>query len=65
MAKQTINLPGGFTVSGVTNDEAKVLAGRGRFVEKYCAEKGWDLNRLTIEQLLEIRSQSGWKNPSE
>lgn len=44
----------------------KLLEARAIFVEKYCAEKGWDFvsyGDLSMEQVLEIRQQDGWKNP--
>lgn len=33
------------------------------FVEKYVNIKGWDKDKLTSEQLNEIYSQNGYKNP--
>jgi hypothetical protein len=31
----------------------------------YCRTKGWpeDAAKLSIEQIMEIRAQEGWKNP--
>lgn len=40
-----------------------ILTARQSFVTTYCQEKGWDINNLEMSQLLEIRSQPGWKNP--
>lgn len=42
-----------------------VLKARDEFVRRYCLEKGWPSNRddLTMDQIMEIRSQEGWKNP--
>jgi hypothetical protein len=37
------------------------IARRAAFAEKYCAERGWDRDGLTIKQIMEIRSQDGWK----
>jgi hypothetical protein len=28
----------------------------------YCQEKGWDIDDLTVEQILEIRQQPGWRD---
>jgi hypothetical protein len=33
------------------------------FVEKYVNLKGWDKDNLTTEQLNEIHTQDGYKNP--
>lgn len=40
---------------------------RVAFAIDYCRAKGWPLNPrlLTPEQVREVRSQPGWKNPSE
>jgi hypothetical protein len=42
---------------------------RGAFVIKYAREQGWigadetiDPAKLSIEQILEVRAQDGWKN---
>ena len=42
-----------------------VLAGRAKFAEEYCKKKGWptEIEKLSIDQLLEVRAQPGWKNP--
>lgn len=44
----------------------RVIDIRHQFILKYCKEKGWseDPVKLTIPQILEIRSQDGWKNAS-
>lgn len=36
---------------------------RLKAAEDYCAFKGWDVNTLSIEQVLEIRSLPEWKDP--
>jgi hypothetical protein len=56
-------LPGGVTFTGGTEAMHNILRGRGAFVSQYCQNKGWDLNNLTFDQLLEIRAQPGWKEP--
>jgi hypothetical protein len=60
--KLTIKLPFGVTVAGGTHD---FLRRRGEFAIAYCAAKDWDAENLTIEQVLEIRSQPGWKTPGQ
>jgi len=47
----------------VSDEQFDFLQARGRVVAAYCEEKGWDKNNLTIQQILEIRSQEAWKNP--
>lgn len=60
---QDIHLLGGIVAVGVNDQQAKVLKGRQAFVDKYCSDRGWDMLDITIEQLLEIRKQSEWKDP--
>jgi hypothetical protein len=54
-------LPGGITFTGGTPEQHDILRKRGEFVERYCRERGWEVDKLTIEQTLEIRSQPEWK----
>jgi hypothetical protein len=56
-----VELFGGMSFSGPKGTE-DILLGRSRFVEAYCKEKGWTLP-LTIQQILEVRAQDGWKHP--
>ncbi len=49
----------------MTAEEADSIAKRRAFVEQYLAERGWDATNLTIEQLIEVRSQPGWKLSDE
>lgn len=46
-------------------EQERVLYGRHAFMVGYCSSRGWptDGAQLSIEQVLEIRSQDGWKNP--
>jgi hypothetical protein len=44
--------------------QCAVILGRDRFVRDYCGSRRWDIEDLTVEQILEIRSQEGWKNPA-
>lgn len=50
-------------VMGATGEQMKVMELRGEFAKRYCAEKGWNINALSIEQILEIRSKPEWKKP--
>ncbi len=34
---------------------------RATFAEEYCDEKGWNVVSLSLEQVLTIRAQEGWK----
>lgn len=51
------------TIYGASAEMKKVLLARDAFINKYCAEKGWTKATLTMQQILEIRAQDGWKNP--
>ena len=62
--RQNILLSGGIVAVGVDDQQVKILTGRQAFVEKYCADRGWDMLNVTIGQLIEIREQSGWKKPA-
>jgi hypothetical protein len=44
----------------------KIIDARHAFIVAYCKAKGWpdDLGELSMEQILEIRSQDGWKAPA-
>lgn len=45
-------------------EHQRVISGRADFAKKYAEENGWsDLEQLSIQQILEIRKQEGWKNP--
>jgi len=67
-----INLPLSQGIKAVhvgTDDEAvehqRVLNARAAFSKEYMKKKGWGENilDLSIEQIMEIRAQEGWKNP--
>jgi hypothetical protein len=59
-----IELFGGITLEGGSPELQTVLLSRSGFIEAYCASKGW-AEPLSIEQVLEIRSQDGWKHPGK
>lgn len=66
-----VKLPGnlGVAISTGTQSEADqaqaIIDARHAFVQKYCGEQGWptDGAELTIEQIMQIRQQEGWKKP--
>lgn len=54
---------------GEADEIQRKINARGAFVVKYAREQGWigpdeeiDVKKLSIEQILEIRDQDGWKN---
>ena len=66
-----VKLPGGsgsVLVMGTQSDADRtqaVINARHAFTQEYCQEQGWPSNpdQLSIEQILQIRKQDGWKNP--
>ena len=52
---------GGMKIYGVSLVQETLLRGREVFVKKYCSEKGWNIDDLSIAQIIEIRKQDGWK----
>jgi hypothetical protein len=67
-----LTLPDGTEVTHNMDDadaaEAqRIVNGRHAFAVAYCMSKAWpyeNLGKLSIEQILEIRAQDGWKNPT-
>jgi len=55
----------GVKILGLSPDQENYLQARGTFAKAYCEKQGWpaDIKELTINQILEIRGQDGWKNP--
>lgn len=47
------------------DEAARIVAARDRFWKAYAKERGWPLDpvKLSIDQILEIRKQPGWKDP--
>ena len=41
--------------------EMRIIELRDKFARTYCTERGWDIENLSMEQLLEIRRQPGWE----
>ncbi len=58
-----VELLGGMKIFGGTPQQVAAIVRRDSFIRQYAEEKEWDVNNLTMEQILEIRKQEGWKNP--
>ena len=41
--------------------EEQIIEFRNQFVTQYCLTNNWNKDNLTLEQIMEIRSHSGWK----
>jgi hypothetical protein len=52
---------GDITIHNAPDDIIDKLKTRDNFVNEYCKQKNWDRDTLTIEQIMEIRAQEGWK----
>lgn len=53
-------------VLNLSSEQETILRKRAAFVASYCAEKGWptDITSLSMKQIMEIRDQPGWQNPT-
>ncbi len=51
------------TTKPVKSNDKDLIKKKETFYISYCNEKGWVQNKLTYEQISEIKSQEGWKNP--
>jgi hypothetical protein len=58
----SIELFGGVTLHGGEPALQSALQLRSAFIESYCKVKGWK-EPLSMEKVLEIRQQDGWKHP--
>jgi hypothetical protein len=47
--------------TGLKDEDIQML--RETFVIEYSKKKGWNHKKLSVEQLLEIQSQKGYKTP--
>jgi hypothetical protein len=58
-------IPSVFTTDEASEEMQRVIDSRHAFAVAYAKAKGWpeDLGALTMKQILEIRSQDGWKTP--
>lgn len=56
---------GNIYVVGLSSEQEAFLIARGEFAKEYCRKKGWPVEpeKLSIEQIMEIRQQDGWKQP--
>lgn len=50
-------------ITGSESINNNVTKLREEFKSKYVMDKGWDLNDLSDEQILEIKSQKGYQCP--
>jgi ribosomal protein L11 len=41
----------------------ELIKKRQKFVNEYCQKKKWNIDNLTMNQILEIRKQKDWKIP--
>lgn len=57
-----MKLFGGFEVIGGSSEIEQILLKRSNFITQYCEFKGWTAP-LSMEQVIEIRAQEGWKHP--
>ncbi len=55
---------GGLVILGASAEQADQLKMRESFVNRYFEERDWDASNPTMEQVMEVRSQPGWQNPS-
>ncbi len=67
---RTTRLPFGGTVihtgtEAQADEHDRIIKARAEFTVAYAQSKGWpnDPADMTIDQILEIRDQEGWKNP--
>jgi hypothetical protein len=44
-------------------DSYEKIVAREAFVQEFCARKNWNRSELTVNQVMEIRSQPGWQEP--
>lgn len=57
-----MKLFGGIEVVGKSPEIEQILLKRSNFIAQYCEAKGWTAP-LSMEQVIEIRAQEGWKHP--
>jgi hypothetical protein len=60
---KNIHVGGELIKSGSNLSKSELENLREQFITSYSTNKGWDKNSLTTEQLLEIVSNSDYKNP--
>ena len=49
--------------TGLSNKDIQEL--KEEFKNKYASDMGWDVNKLTTEQLIEIQNQDGYKKAGQ
>lgn len=67
-ASRKVQLPNGMVAFDMSDDPKgaqRTINARHEFMVAYCTEKGWPTNPedLSLEQIMEVRSQEGWKVP--
>lgn len=50
-------------IKNETISEKEIELLREQFKKDYATKKGWNYNKLTTEQMIEITQQKGWKSP--
>lgn len=48
-------------IGNLNNEQQALLNHRAKFSAQYFKEHGWDIENPTIEQVIEVRNQPGWK----
>jgi hypothetical protein len=54
---------GNLTVVGMSDQQEAFMLKRAAFVEQYCKEHGFTTETMSIQQILAMRQEEGWKNP--
>ena len=54
---------GNLTVVGMSEEGEALMRKRIAFVERYCQEHGLTKETMSIQQVLAMRQEEGWKNP--
>jgi hypothetical protein len=54
---------GGITVVGMSEEQEVFMQKRVAFVDRYLQEHGLTKETMSIQQVLEMRKEEGWKNP--
>lgn len=59
---RTVQL-GNLTVVGMSEEQEAFMRKRAAFVDRYCQEHGFTKETMSIQQILAMRQEEGWKNP--
>ncbi len=55
---------GGVIAGPVNPEQLTILQKRAEVTKKWCAEHGKEVNELTMQEIMEIRSLPEWKHPT-